>query len=175
MQIMSMTLLHAQDLPEGLAQHALCVMSDEPVPVDSVQALSLSDELIAYLLHVRPGFDLLRDALSQAAAILLLMTAGSRDAIAHPMLAVVETHAGEAREMLHTLKVPQDAKHGHMHLLRSSKALDAAWQSVDADCMYEHVQRGLQDLRFAAGLLPGLDIVSGAQSCACHASPRTAG
>jgi hypothetical protein len=176
MLIMSMTLLHAQDLPAGLQDHAVSVMRDESVRQDPMHRMpALNDELVAYLLDVRPAFDLLRDALSQAAAILLLIAAGSRDAVAHPMLAVIETHAGEAREMLHTLKVPRDAWHGHAHLLASSNALDDALRAIaDENRMHHHIQRGLQELRFAASHLPGLDIVSGAESCACHASSRKA-
>ncbi|WP_438390427.1 hypothetical protein [Caballeronia sp. DA-9] len=183
---MSMNFLHVQELTHGLERHATCLMDDmmddnEPALADHAYAPPLSDERIAYLTSVRAGFDLLRDALSQVAAILLLIAAGSRDAIAHPMLAVAEAHAGEAREVLATLNVPRGAQHGHGHLTASLVALDAALRAPRSvrvenasDAMYAHVQRGLRELRFAAGNLPGLEIVSGAQACACHASPRNA-
>jgi hypothetical protein len=176
MQKMSAILLHAEALPEGLQRHAQAAMQNEPPShrVDTRTSM-LDDAFLAYLLRVRAPFDLLRDTLAQAAALLVLIASGSRESGAHPMQAVVEANAEEVREALGTLRLPKAAQHGHAHLLASLAALDYATRTMHApDAAYDALRRGLRELRFAAGNLPGLEILSGAQACACHARQREA-
>jgi hypothetical protein len=177
MQKMSAILLHAEALPVGLQRHAQAALHDEPPSSHHVdtRTSTLDDAFLAYLLRVRAPFDLLRDSLAQAAALLVLIASSRREAGVHPMQAVVEANAQEVREALGTLKLPNTARHGHAHLLASLAALDCASRTMHAPyAAYDALQRGLRELRFAAGNLPGLEILSGAESCACHARTREA-
>ncbi|MFP6558907.1 hypothetical protein WJ542_11395 [Paraburkholderia sp. B3] len=175
-----------QEMPDGLERHAAantkahgehCAGSYAPE-----HDVTLNDALIAYLLRVQSTFELLRDAASQTAAILVLVASGSSGATAHPMLAVVEQSEREVRERLSELAVPAGGRHGHLHLSDAAEALRAALSSIraagsarvaqptqDLAQIYGRLQNTLQELRFAAGCLPGLELVSVSESCACHA------
>lgn len=178
----------AQEMLEGLERHAAKAAKRGKTSAEYFapeRDVKLNDALIAYLLRVQSTFDLLRDAASQIAAILVLVASGSAAATAHPMLAVVQESEREVRERLSALRVPSEVKHGHAHLseavdslgaalssIRSSGSGKAAQHTQEIAGIYARLQQTLRELRFAAGCLPGLELVSASEACACHARFR---
>lgn len=175
----------SHEMPEGLKRHAEhALKGGEPGASRFCgdRDVTLNDGLISYLLRVQSTFELLRDTASQTAAILVLIASGSLSAAAHPMLAVAEQSERDVRERLSELKVPVGGQHGHAHLSDATDALRAALSSIratgagraahptqDIARIYERLQNSLRELRFAAGCLPGLELVSASEACACHA------
>lgn len=178
----------SEEMPEGLERHAAHASRAVKGSKKSVEYFmqhrdpKLNDALIAYLMHVQSTFDLLRDTASQTAAILVMIASGSAAAAAHPMLSVAQESEREVRERLSGLRVPAEGRHGHAHLSDAVDALRAALTSMRASGsgrvaqhtreiagIYDRLQDSLRELRYAAGCLPGLELIAASEACACHA------
>lgn len=138
---------------------------------------------LAYVLATRPPFDLLRQAAGQLAGILLLAAVGSAEARSHPGLPPAAACCAEAHERLRRAVPTPRAAHHHRHLLQAAAAVGAALTAIahlrrhdDATiaAVQAPLQEGYRHLQWAAGALPGFEIVAFAQGCcASHPAVRT--
>ena len=136
---------------------------------------SLDDATLRYVLDMRPAFDLLRDAASQLAALLVLAASGGRSAQDNPMFALARSRHAEAMEQIRSVRPPRRGCHHHRHLAASAKQLAASFSSAALhlhrghDPIIEealaHLRGALQHLHWAAAALPGFEIVAMGQSC----------
>jgi hypothetical protein len=142
--------------------------------------MGLDDATLAYVLAARPAFDLLRAASGQLAALLVLAAAGGRSAQDNPVFALAQTAQAEARDRIGALRPGRGGAHHRLHLRACSDALDAACREA---ALHLHegqderaltlLREGLRHLHFAAGALPGFEVVAFNQSCcAAHRQPR---
>jgi hypothetical protein len=142
--------------------------------------VALDDATLAYVLAARPAFDLLREASGQLAALLVLAAAGGRSAQDNPVFAMACAAQAEARGMIGALRPKPRSMHHHLHLIACCDAVGAACREAAQHLHKGHDQRaltllreGLQQLHFAAGALPGFEVVAFNQSCcAAHRKPR---
>jgi hypothetical protein len=151
-----------------------------PAPADPwTQAAEgeLDDATLAYVLAARPPFDLLREATGQLAALLVLAAAGGRSAQDNPVFALACASQAEAQDMIGSLRPNRRSAHHHRHLRACSQAVGGACREAALHLHQRHDQRaltllreGLEHLQFAAGALPGFEVVAFGQSCcAAHA------
>ena len=150
----------------------LCVATPSPETWTPDAQIGLDDKTIAYVLAARPAFDLLRDAASQLAALLVLAAAGGRSAQDNPVFALVRSAQVEARDLIGTLRPGPHGAHHHRHLVMG---LDALAKACDEASRYLHkghnekaltlLREALGQLHFAAGALPGFEVVAFGQAC----------
>jgi hypothetical protein len=142
---------------------------------------------LAYVLAVRPAFEMLKHAASQLAAFFILAVTGSEAAGPHhPLLAEARNALQEATDGVRTCPhVTDSAAHHHRHLLRAVAAMgatlaalrDARWIKDKAalDPALHRLKSGWQELHWATAALPGFEMVHLNQSCcAGHAFARPA-
>lgn len=142
--------------------------------------IGLDDKTLAYVLEVRPAFDLLRDAASQLAALLVLAAAGGRSAQDNPVFALARSALAEARDIIGTLVPGPQGAHHHRHLMMCVNALAAAFREAskglhngDNEAALTLLREALRQLHFAAGALPGFEVVAFGQACcATHGVAR---
>jgi hypothetical protein len=149
-----------------------------PCPMGAVD-----DATAAYVASMRAPFELLRQAESQLAGLLVLATA-SRQAIAgHPMLDLGAEAIREAEEGIRAVRVPGRARHHHAHVLEAMRAIQAAIQAARRclmrgdetaiDAVLGPLRAAHQNLLWATGALPGFEIVALSQACcAQHAAAK---
>lgn len=183
-------LLVQGDVPDWALYLPKATAPGEPDPVNREEHVAdyVDETLLRFVIEVRPAFDLLRDAISQTAAVLVLAASGSAGAAAHPVLAIAKAQACEARERFAALRSINAAQHGRRHFVLAEENLRAAlermakshqWlgasrRRIDIDETYALLMASQKNLKFAAVALPGLEVVSMSESCACHASIRIA-
>ena len=176
------------DAPDWGRYLTQAVAAGEPglLNCDERKTDPVDDALLRFVLEVRPAFDLLRDAIAQTAAVLVLAASGNSDAAAHPMLVIAKDHACKARERFAALRPIVAAQHGRRHFLlaeenlraaleqmaKSHRRLGASRRGIDIDETYALLVASQKDLKFAAIALPGIEVVSMSESCACHALIR---
>jgi hypothetical protein len=135
----------------------------------------------AYVLAARPAFEGLRHASMQMAGLLLLAATGGRTWQDHTMLDLATAAQAEASDTLRALSPPARGQHHHLHLLGADRAMGEAIRcarselhlSAEAQRLIQRaVQAAIDHLRYAAGALPGFELVALSQSCcAQHAVP----
>lgn len=149
-------------------------------PLQDVLAAGLDDATARYVLHARVPFDLLRQAAGQLAGLLVLAAAGGSSAQDHPMLELAGGCVAEALDGLRILSPPDRGTHHHRHLLRAATAIGAALGSARArlhrrddasmDAILVPLRTGFRHLQWAAGALPGFEVVAFGQGC-CATHP----
>lgn len=164
--------------------------ADAPAPdtaVPAILAAELDNRTTAYALTMVGPFEALRQAAAQLAGILVLAAAGSRTATPdHPMLLLAYRSHDEAIDGIRTATPPLPGRHHHRHLTRAAvwigRALTRARISarpggtLDLDATLHLLRCGWQELQWAAGALPGFEIVAFEQGCcAVHAPGRQTG
>jgi hypothetical protein len=151
------------------------------IPPDSVPLGGSGGEqdsaTVAYVVAVRPAFEMLKHAAAQLAAFFILATTGSQAAGPdHPLLAEAGRAVQEATDGVRAAPgVTEIAAHHHRHLLRAAAAIratlsalqDTAWIKDRAllDPALQRLKAGWQELHWATAALPGFEMVQLGQSC----------
>ena len=171
-------------LVPGLVAEAVAPEPGDGSPLQDVLAAGIDDATARYVLHARVSFDLLRQAAGQLAGLLVLAAAGGPSAQDHPMLGLAGGCVAEALDGLRALAPPERGAHHHRHLLRAAGAIGTALGSArerlsrrdDAsmDAILVPLRIGYRHLQWAAGALPGFEIVAFGQGC-CAAHPAVSG
>lgn len=146
--------------------------------IPDLLATELDDATVAYVTAARLAFDSLRQAAGQLAGILVLTATSRRALCGHPILSVAQGLCKEAAESIRALSVSAAGRHHHRHLSRAAayieRALAAASQPLrqemteDFDRVLHPLRAGYRELQWAAGALPGFEIVAFQQGCCCH-------
>ena len=148
----------------------------------------IDDRTLAYVLAAREPFDLLREATSQFAGVMVLAAAGARNDAEGSMLEQVRRRNSDARALLgsHSAPAPPGAAHHLHHLSRACEALDAALAAAGRgvlrgneaaiDLVIGSLHAAYRHLQWATGALPGFEIVALSQGCCtAHGGPIPAG
>jgi len=145
----------------------------------------IDDATAAYVAAMCDPFELLRQAEAQLAGLMVLATASGQAIAGHPMLDLATEAAKEAEDGIRAVRVPQPARHHHLHVLN---ALDAILSATSAarrclvrrdetavDAVLGPLRAAHQNLLWATGALPGFEVVALSQACcAQHAITRPA-
>ena len=149
-----------------------CAATPSPENWTPNTPLGLDDKTLAYVLAARPAFDLLRDAAGQLAALLILAAAGGRSAQDNPVFALARSALAEARDLIGTLRPGPYGAHHHRHLVMCADALAEACDGASRHLHKGHnekaltlLREALKQLHFAAGALPGFEVVALGQAC----------
>ena len=153
---------------------------DGPEPVGDILTAQLDDATMSYVANTRVPFDLLRQATGQLAGLLVLAASGARSAQDHPMLDLAEQCSRQALDGIRGVRPPPQAKHHHLHLLEAARATRLALRmarerlhrrdDASMDAIMEPLRAGFRQLQWAAGALPGFEIVAFEQGC-CATHP----
>lgn len=144
----------------------------------------VDDAQAAYVVAIRDRFDELHQAAALMTGALALVTAGSR-ALGEAQAAVDfarDLHAA-ALDGVRAARVPAQARHCHLHLIRAARLLTPALAVAprlfvradddDIDLVLAALRSAWDELRDGARLLPGCGIVSlGQGCCGCAAGDR---
>lgn len=178
--------------PDGLALLAEDAIASEPSTPDhglpgDILGAALDDATVAYVLAARPAFDALRRAAGQLAGLFVLASAGAKSVTPdHPMLATAQSAYDEAGDALGSLRAPDAARHHHHHLRQAAELIGLALDrgsaairgraaiSSDMDQALTPLKAGYRHLQWAAGALPGFEIVAFQQGC-CASHPAVEG
>jgi hypothetical protein len=134
----------------------------------------LDDTTVSYVQNVGPPFEDLRQVAAQLAGILLLAAAGSKFATPqHPVLGLADASYERAMDSIRSAAVPQRAAHHHFHLMKSGRLIGNALAScksngvlaTDQDLILSSLREAWDQLRMAAGALPGFEIVAFDRAC----------
>lgn len=155
-----------------------------PEPSFHAEGSALDDGTIAYVLAVREPFELVRDATSQLAGLMVLAAAGARNDAAQAILDRVREEHAQARDMMAAWsgRVPARAAHHHRHLSAATAALGRAVDNAatriarrdpeSIDAIMEPLKAAYRELHYATGALPGFEVVALSQGCcSAHAGP----
>ncbi len=150
----------------------LCTAPPPPEGWSPEGQTGLDDKTLVYVMAARPVFDLLRDAAGQLAALLVLAAAGGRSAQDNPVFALARRAHAEAQDRIGVLRPGQQGAHHHRHLLACAQALGAACDEASRhlhtgrdDKALTLLREALRQLHFAAGALPGFEVVAFSQAC----------
>jgi hypothetical protein len=117
----------------------------------------------------------------------MVLAAASGQAIAgHPMLDLTTDAVREAEDGIRATRVPERARHHHLHVLEAMRAIQTATKAArrcllrrDAsaiDAVLGPLRAAHQQLLWATGALPGFEVVALSQSCcAQHAAANRPG
>jgi len=145
-------------------------------------AEGIDDATAAYVLATQAPFDLLRQAISQLAGLLVLAAAGARNDAAPDIFRRVRDEQSEAHDRIRACSgaAPARAAHHHRHLTRACAALGAALSAArdggyrcgagSLDAVLTPLNAAYRHLQWATGALPGFEIVALSQGC-CAAHP----
>jgi len=164
---------------------ALPTLPSLPTGADESAALpeGLDDATLAYVAAVREAFDQLRQVAGQLAGVLVLGVAGGHGVAGHPMLDLADTALRAADETIRARRPPPRGAHHHRHLAAAAEqfrhALTAArlnlrgGDNAATDAILAPLRAGYQELQWAAGVLPGFEVVAFSQGCcARHAAQQ---
>lgn len=162
---------------------------DEPAIADGEAVLPaggapLDETTIAYILPAQRHFEGLKQAAGQLGGLLVLAAAASKSITQeHAMLEAARRAHAEAAEGIAGLTPPAQAAHHHHHLRAAAKAIGAALAEAgrslhafaagrrDIEAALRPLKLGHRHLGWAAGALPGFEMVSFGQACcAGHAA-----
>lgn len=154
-------------------------------PPDEMFPAELDDMTTAYVLSMREPFDLLRQAISQLAGLMVMVAAGAKGAAHQPMLDRAIEAGAEADEVIRSASPPRRAEHHHRHMLRANRALAAALKASgrglfrpddeELDAIIVPLRAAHSELQHAAGALPGFETVDLSQSCCARPAGHHAG
>ena len=135
--------------------------------------VTVDDRTADYILSVRDGFERLGDAVRQLAALLILNAAGSSVPPDHPALRQARHDTDEARSILRSSRPTTRAAHHHSHLGQCVEQLGMVFACFkgrsgnDARRALALLRRASDHLNWAAGSLPGFEVVALGQACGC--------
>lgn len=162
-----------------VAPPALCCDAPpETAPTPEMLSVALDDATVAYVVAVRPAFDALRQVAGQLAGVLVLAAAGGASVPRQPMLASALERWREAAGLIRGLRAPAPGRHYHRHVRGAAACIGRALTEArrfqrhdDAalDAIMPPLRAGYQELQWAAGALPGFEIVAFQHGC-CGAS-----
>lgn len=156
-------------------------------PFESIREImnaDMDDGSIAYAIGMQLPFDCLRNAAAQLAGVLILAATGSRSGSPdHPILAVAADNHRQALDGMRAVRVPDDSRHRHLHMMRASSLIAEAVVAFKAvatsrnshvDAALALLARGWNELRLASVSLPGCEIVDFRHAC-CAEHQRSIG
>jgi hypothetical protein len=160
------------------------VLDDLPATAVGVLGMSIGeidDATTAYVLAIRPAFNLVREGISQLAGLMVLATVGARNEAAHDILERICHEQAEARDIIRRQAVPNRALHHHRHLAQAGKGLDRSLKAAamginradpaSGETIMKPLRAAYQHLQWATGALPGFEVVALSQGCcSAHAS-----
>ena len=133
------------------------------------------DSIYAYVVSAQVPFELLREAASQLAALLILSAAGGKSAQDNPIFSLAKAQCHEANELVGQLCAPMHGCHHYRHLqLCSAKLVNAflnastSLHRMHSDCVDRTLvilRSAFEHLKRAVGALPGFEVVSIDSSC----------
>ncbi len=174
-----MTALAAAPPPRLLACEAF---ADPRLP--AVSPATMDGPTFDYVASMQMPFEQLRHAAGQIAGVLVLATVTRQGTAGHPMLDLADTARREASEAIGTCRPPPPAEHHHRHLSLAAReiaaALDAARRMLrggdDAalDTVLVPLRAGYRELQWAAGALPGFEVVAFSQGCCARHTQASA-
>ncbi len=138
---------------------------------------NVDDETVAYILEAQKYFEDLRQVAAQLAGLLVLAAAGGKAATPdHPMLDAAERLHRSAETGIRSLRPTPRASAHRDCLSRAAAALECAlssahshlWQAeqnAGMEPILHPLQAAYDQLRLAAGALPGFEIISFEQGC----------
>jgi hypothetical protein len=137
----------------------------------------LDDRTVAYVLDMHPHFDALRQAISQIAGMLVLAAAGAKSVTQdHVMFAAAAEAQRRTLDGIRAARPSARARHHHRHLLDAAEHLGLAIATAGETLhiaaggqrlsgVYAPLQAAYRHLQWAAGALPGFEILSFDQAC----------
>jgi hypothetical protein len=138
---------------------------------------SIDDETVAYTLEAHKCFDDLRQVAAQLAGLLVLAAAGGQSATPdHPMLEAAGRLHESASASIRDLRATPRASAHRDYLSRAAAALECAlasaqthlWRAgrnAEVQPIMLPLQAAYDQLRLAAGALPGFEMISFEQAC----------
>ena len=145
----------------------------------------IDDETVAYILSAQRLFEDLRQIAAQLAGLLVLAAAGGKTATPdHPMLEAAERLHQSAATDIQSLRPAGRASAHREHVLQASAALGCALAcargylaraeyGAGVNSVLYPLQAACDQLRLAAGALPGFQVISFEQACCGPQIPRT--
>jgi hypothetical protein len=157
------------------------VSDDLPATAVGVLGMSLGeidDATTAYVLAIRPAFNLVREGISQLAGLMVLAMVGARNEAAHDILERICHEQAEAQDIIRRQTVSNRAVHHHRHLAQAGTGLDRSLKAAakgidraDPETIMKPLRAAYQHLQWATGALPGFEVVALSQGCcSAHAS-----
>jgi len=135
----------------------------------------LDEPTVAYVLAARPHFENLRDVAAQLAGLLVLAASGARSAAPdHPMLHSAEALFQASRDGIRSTRSTERARPHHRHLTQAADSIEAALAAArnrlgrplaDLDPVLTPLRDGYTHLQYAAGALPGFELVGFDHAC----------
>jgi hypothetical protein len=130
----------------------------------------VDDATAAYIVENQKCFEDLKQVASQLAGLLVLMAAGSKEAVPdHPMLGSARELFQEADDALRRSRPTERARRHHEHLAQAASligtALNGARSLFEIDPILVSLRAGYAELERAAGALPGFEMVSYERAC----------
>ncbi len=134
----------------------------DELPATAVGVLGMSigeidDATTAYVLAIRPAFNLVREGVSQLAGLMVLAMVGARNEAAHDILERICHEQAEAQDIIRRQAVPNRAAHHHRHLAQADPA--------SGETIMKPLRAAYQHLQWATGALPGFEVVALSQGC----------
>ena len=138
---------------------------------------SIDDETVAYTLEAHKYFEDLRQVAAQLAGLLVLAAAGGKSATPdHPMLEAAGRLHESASAAIRGLRATPRASAHRDCLSRAAAALECAlasaqthlWRTgrgAEIEPIMLPLQAAYDELRLAAGALPGFEMISFEQAC----------
>jgi hypothetical protein len=138
---------------------------------------NVDDETVAYILEAQKYFEDLRQVAAQLAGLLVLAAAGGKSCTPdHPMVGAAERLHESAEAGIRSLRPTERARVHRDYLSRAAAALECAlslarshlWrvdQSAGVEPILHPLQAAYEQLRLAAGSLPGFEMISFEQAC----------
>ena len=160
-------------------------MRDEITVKSAGGQQDIDDETVSYILSTQRLFEDLRQATAQLAGLLVLAAAGGKSATPdHPMLGAIERLHQSAAAEIQGLRQAGRASAHREHVSQASEALGCALSCArDYLGRTEHgtavngvlypLQAACDQLRCAAGALPGFQVISFEQACCGPQIPTT--
>ena len=137
----------------------------------------VDDRTADYVLEVREAFETMNDATTQLAALLILAAAGGRDQREHAVLEHVRRSLREACATLIAARATPRAEHHHGHMrgagdalaqvLARADRLDVWKDKAEVGAALAILRQAGDQLRWAAGALPGFETIAFSQGCGC--------
>jgi hypothetical protein len=138
---------------------------------------SIDDETVAYILSAQRPFEDLRQVAAQLAGLLALAASGGKSATAdHPLLETARRLHQSAAAEIQGLRRPGRASAHREHVSQASAALGRALactqgylgrseRGAEINTVLHPLQAACDQLRLAAGALPGFQMISFEQAC----------
>jgi hypothetical protein len=145
----------------------------------------IDDETVAYILSAQRLFEDLRQVAAQLAGLLVLTASRGKGATPdHPMLEAAERLHQSAAADIQSLRPTGRASAHRRHVSQASAALECALScargylgraehGAGVNSVLYPLQAACDQLRLAAGALPGFQVISFEQACCGPQIPRT--